>query len=256
LRYAYLVVEGPQDVAFIGRLLRIDGLRKIQQIQQLDPFWRPVIPRTFPPDGDLLKRVPVPAFFQSNTHSVAVHSAGGVSRLVDTVEETRAALGAQRDDVTSIGVFLDADWNVAARARFSQIKAQLLRIGLPTAEEPGVVHDGGLRTGVFIFPDNRSSGTLENLLEACAAAVYPELRDTARQFTAAAAMLSLTEEDRREYSMPSGEIKVVVSSIATFLNPTKAIQNSIEDNRWLSGDALKLESIGKLRGFLEGLLAL
>jgi Protein of unknown function (DUF3226) len=254
LRYSYLVVEGPQDLAFIGRLLRISGLRKVREFERLGAFWRPVVPRAFPVDGDLLKRVPLPVFFQSGSHSVAVHASGGISRLVPTVQETLIILGADRANIASIGLFLDADWGVTVGATFGRIKAQLEATGLPAADEPGVVHDRTPRTGVFIFPDNKSPGTLENLLDQCAAVVYPELRDKARQFTAGAATAPLTKKDRREFTLPAGEIKVIVGTIANFLKPARAIQNSIEDNRWLCSASLDLENIGKLHAFLKALL--
>jgi len=197
MEYSYVVVEGPHDLEFIGRLFRDHGIHKVQREEKLDAFWHPLIPRRFPPDGDLLKRVPVPAFFQNADYSVAIHSAIGSHRLVPTVEETFRFPGFKSAEISSIGLFLDADQN-GAHHHFGLLSAKIQTAGLPPfPDEPGIVNHTGVRTGVFIFPDNLNPGTLENLLDECAARIYPELRDKAKQFTAGAAAISLTKEDRR-----------------------------------------------------------
>ena len=64
-RYGYLVVEGPHDIEFAARLLREYGLRRITYKRYLEPFWEAVIPKIFPINDNLLKRVPVPVFLEN-----------------------------------------------------------------------------------------------------------------------------------------------------------------------------------------------
>lgn len=256
MQYSYLVVEGPQDLEFVGRLLRAGGLHKVQREEKLEAFWHPLIPRHFPPGGDLLKRVPVPVFFQSPSHSVAIHSAGGIDRLVPTVGETLIVPGFKSPDLSSIGIFLDADWQTAVQDTFAALKAEMQTVGLPAADEPGTVNHAAPRTGIFIFPDNHSLGTLENLLDDCATLVYPELREKARQFIAGGSATSLTNEDLGEFAKPAGEIKVKMGCIANFLRPTRAIQTSIADNRWLCDESSALPNIARLHAFLKDLIEL
>ena len=67
MNYGYLVVEGPHDIEFVGCLLKkVHKLKRIVKNNELDPYWNLIIPKTFPPDGDLRKRMPVPAFFQND----------------------------------------------------------------------------------------------------------------------------------------------------------------------------------------------
>jgi hypothetical protein len=256
LHYSYLVVEGPHDLEFIGRLLRARGLHRVQRKERLEEFWDPLIPRYYPPDGDLLKRVPVPVFFQSSSHSVAIHSAGGIDRLILTVGDTLDIPGFKSSEISSIGVFLDADWQTPVPETFARLRAEMRAIGLPAADEPGTVKRAVPGTGVFIFPDNRSHGTLENLLDECAALIYPDLREKAQQFTAGVATVPLTNEDRKEFEKPSGRIKVTMGCISNFLRPTRAIQNSIADNRWLGEESLELPTVAQLYGFLKDLIDL
>ncbi len=256
MQYSYLVVEGPQDLEFIGRLLRASGFKKVRREEHLEAFWHPLIPRQYPPGGDLLKRVPVPVFFQNSNHSIAIHSAGGIGRLVPTVEETRSTPGFRSTEISSIGLFLDADWQTPVPDTFARLKADIVAIKLAVADQPGAVNQAAPRIGIFIFPDNHSPGTLENLLDDCASLIYPELREKAGQFTAGAAAIALPNEDRREFDRPSGEIKVTMGCIANFLKPTRAIQTSIDKNRWLCEDSLALPNIARLHAFLKELIGL
>src|SRR6266480_4566830 len=122
-KYGYLVVEGPHDVEFVYRLLSPFGLQRVRLETDLDSFFVPLIPRQFPPDGDLQKRMSIPLFLQSNTHAVAVHSALGDSRLVETVEENAAVI--QVEEVTGIAVLLDSDVSYAPAARYASVRDAL-----------------------------------------------------------------------------------------------------------------------------------
>lgn len=106
-KYGYLVVEGPHDVEFVYRLLSPFGMSRVRLEKDLDPFFLPLIPRDFPPDGDLQKRVPIPLFLQGATHAIAVHSAAGETRLIETVEERSITI--DYSGLTGIGILLDSD---------------------------------------------------------------------------------------------------------------------------------------------------
>jgi hypothetical protein len=176
--------------------------------------------------------------------------------LVPTVQETLEILGAARTQVSSVGLFLDADWTISPADTFSRLKTSLQAIGLPAAGAPGTIAPTEVRTGIFIFPDNQAAGILESLLDECAAKVYPGLRDEARRFIAGVDRADLTKEDLAEISKPSGETKVTVGCIANYLRPGRAIQNSIEDNRRLCADTLTLTKTRNIREFLRDLLDL
>ncbi len=98
--YAYLVVEGPQDIEFVARLLKPYGFKRIQYLKDLDAFWQrgKLIPNKFPYKDNLLQRVPIPTFFQTDTHSIAIHSASGCSRLAETIQETLISLSPQKNN--------------------------------------------------------------------------------------------------------------------------------------------------------------
>jgi hypothetical protein len=254
LKYGYLVVEGPHDVEFVARVLKPYGLRRIRLKSDLDPFWESLVPEVFPIDDDLLKRVPVPMFFTSATHSVAIDGAMGDTLIVETVQESLAYLGP--DQLVGVGLMLDADTRVTPSQRFLSIKDKLasLEVTLDLPDNPGKVGSGHPRSGVFMLPDNQSQGTLEDILVQCAEIAYPSLLARANTFVQGVDANSLTRDDKKEFEKPAGRNKAIVSSISSILKPGKTIQVSIQDNRWLKDDALNLPRVKAVQTFLAELL--
>ena len=256
--YGYLVVEGPQDVEFAYRLLKPFGLGRIQHFSKLKPFWVDLVPTKYPPDDDLQKRVPVPLFLQSKTHSIAIHSAGGDSRIAATIEETAAIIRVEK--VTGIGVILDSDSEFTPAVRHDRVKKEMESIQsreftLPNT--PGDVGVGVPRLGIYVLPDNRTLGTLEDLLLECGRDVYPELlRSAEAHVHNAASDKSLIEADMREFSRSSGRKKAIVGAIASILRPGRAVQNSIQDNRWLQAESLSIPRVKAVQDFLARLFDL
>ncbi|WNG52068.1 hypothetical protein F0U60_54155 [Archangium minus] len=257
MRYAYLVVEGPHDVEFVGRLLKPHRFKRENNESRLDPYWRPLVPTKFPYGGDLSRRVPVPTFFVSDTVSVAVHASGGDSEIANRVEETlQAALVAPPD---AVGVLLDADRDKPPVERFGEVRQALqAKVNLVVPEQPGQVSTASPRCGIFVLPDNVNPGTLESLLLECADIPYPALLSDVRALVSRVqtGAYSLTPDDLKDFNKPAGAHKAMVACMAGILRPGKAIQVSIQDNRWLEGAALELPRIAALREFLRVLLML
>lgn len=261
MHHGYLVAEGPHDVEFIGAMLKPHGIRRIQLEKVLDPLWAPLIPRTFPPsDGDLLRRIDMPAFFASPTHSVAIHSAIGDTKLVRTLTQTFTAFPDLTARLSSTAIILDADNDRRKPLgdRFAAIRTGMRTLGLAIPDGPGQVHVGSPRSGIFIFPDNTSPGTLEDLLLDAAKQIYPALyASSVRHVTTMLADRGWAlGDDLEEINKPAGVNKATVASLGSILKPGKAIQTSIQDNRWLAPDALALPRIRGFAGFLAALLDL
>jgi hypothetical protein len=221
----------------------------------VDPFWHPIIPHEFPVKDDLVTRVPVPAFFQSATHSIAVQLAGG-NRLAQAAEETLFEISIS--GLHSIGFILDADTEEPAE-RFRKLAADLLqRVNIALPPNPGETATGPPRTGAFIIPDNQSRGALEHLLIDCAGIAYPKLLETTRAFIdpIAADPGAYGPEIASAVRESAWHLKATVGHVANVLKPGKAMQNSIEDNRWVCDDSIARTRIGAVDTFLRGLFAL
>ncbi|MCK9388354.1 MAG: hypothetical protein M0Q22_08175 [Sulfuritalea sp.] len=253
-KYGYLVVEGPHDVEFAYRLLSPHGLRRVQYMGDLDPFFLPLIPRDFPPNDDLQMRVPVPLFLQSDTHAIAVHSAVGDSKLVSSVEVTCAVI--EQGALTGIGLLLDSDKVIPALARYTEIRKQMKKKGFTLGDKPAVILEGPPKLGAYVLPENATEGTLEDLLLDSASAVYPGLLASAMGYVSSAMSIGLTADDLREINKPAGKNKAIVGAMASILRPGKAVQVSIQDNRWLKGAALLCPRIKEAKEFLSVLFDL
>ncbi|XGW00466.1 MAG: DUF3226 domain-containing protein [Leptolyngbya sp. BL-A-14] len=249
VRYCYIVAEGPQDVEFLICLLKSYGLRRVTRLSLLDSFWEPLVPRTFPIDDDLMKRVPVPIFLQNADLSVALHSAVGITRLSNTIEESLALISASK--IFGIGLVLDADDIQTPPKRFEELTSKLSLLGLSVPSVLGEVVKGSPRFGVFIMPNNAEAGTLENVLIQCAQVNYPDLLKLSTKYVSGIDTTQLNQDDLRELNKPAGKNKALVSSISSILRPGKALQVSIQDNRWIDEQTMELDSVKLAKIFLD-----
>ncbi len=265
MRYGYLVVEGQHDAEFVGRLLRLSGFARIKQGTELDPAWSDLTKLSFPHEGDLTKRIPVPAFFQKADYSIAVDSAEGETRLAQTLEESLLVLQPtlSLSQLTGVGLILDADAEISPPARWTKLRA-LVQQKVPALALPAVPGEVSPpvpekpRCGGFVFPDNASAGTLEKLLLACSEQMYPDLHYSAVAYIDGLDLstAAFTSDDRKQIKKPAGRDKAVISAIAGVLRPSKSIAVSLSDNRWLDAPALALPRVQAVRMFLVKLLGL
>lgn len=264
MKRAYIVVEGPHDVEFAARLLKPAGFERVKDFEQLDPEWRHLVPTKFPHRGDLLKRVPVPIFLRSATHSVALDSATGITEIVPRLEESWVVLASQQVHIDSVGVILDADDGDEPASRYTQLRQ---RLALPTLSAlhwpplPGDITAGPPRCGVFVLPDNHHAGTLEDLLIAASETTYPGLHAGAaalvERVVADPSAHGLLKSDIKDLRKPAGARKATLATVASFLKPGKSITVAIQDCRWLEPAALQHPSgLAVVQAFLHRLLEL
>jgi hypothetical protein len=257
-----LLVEGPHDLEFCARLLKPRGFVRIQQHDALKtdhPFWQPLVPEKWPQRGDMLARHPVPVFFSNQLgQSVAIINAIGLPKLATRLGIDLAILSTLPE---AVGIVLDADDVGAPQTRHTALvnaiaaRPETEARQIPFPAQPGVVAQGQPRCGVFIMPDNHSSGTLEALLLEAGESAYPLLLQAAITYVQGASSLNeLNDEELVEYRKPAGPRKAITAAMASILKPGKSIQVSIQDNRWLSEAALNLPRIAAVRGFLDSLL--
>ncbi|WP_025683231.1 DUF3226 domain-containing protein [Paenibacillus maysiensis] len=250
MEYAYLVVEGPHDVEVVGKVLKSNGFKRVQQLSKLDDYWLDIIPKNFPPEGDLLKRVSIPVFFQSNNFSVAVHSAGGITKIAKVLRLTLLnILKKENGFLSAVGVLIDAD-DEEAKISCQNIIQTLGDDDLAFSNigSPGEIIENIPRIGIHVFPNNRDKGTLEDALIQCAEVVYPEILKGALNY-----VNNIDDQYRHNWGV-TDEAKVIVGCIANILKPGKANQVSIQDNDWISSSTLDLRPVKEITDFLKNLL--
>jgi len=250
-KIGYLVVEGPHDVAFSIRLLKsIFDVQEVKNFKELEDAVRVLVPNVFPHDNDLLKRVPVPTFLQNKDVCIAVHAAGGEDAIPETVGDTLGAL--EGENVYSVGAILDTDSKKSAEVRSSDLVSAFLELDIDFPHAAGDVSMGPLKKGYYILPDNKNKGTLEDLLLESGEVQYKFLLDAARVYIDSIDGLC-TGPEYKEFRKPAGKNKALIGAVASVLKPGKAIQNSIQDNRWFKEDALSIKSIADASKFLSQL---
>jgi hypothetical protein len=253
-KLGYLVVEGPHDVEFAYRLMRSRvEVQRVRGFNALDEALKVLVPRSFPHADDLEKRVPVPLFLQNEHMAIAIHAAGGDSRVPGCLAGTLDVIPAE--SFFAVGVLLDTDSAKTPDERHGALLRSLEPLSLTLHRRPGAVHEGPPRAGAFVLPDNLVQGTLEDLLLESAELAYPQQLAAAKGFVHGIAP-QCTGAEFADLMKPAGQKKAVIGSLVSLLRPGKAMQVSIQDNQWLKGQALQLASIKRVADFLDELFGL
>ena len=112
-KFAYIIVEGQHDIGFIGKILTFFQLKKIENFDDLNEFWRKIIPNKFPHGGNLLKRVPIPIFLQDidMNYSIAIQDAKGETNISELLNTNLENDSLDLSKLSAIGIFMDSDKN-------------------------------------------------------------------------------------------------------------------------------------------------
>jgi hypothetical protein len=254
-RLSYIAVEGPQDVEFIARLLKGAGFSHVKMKPEVEAAFAPLTDLKFPVGDDLTKRMPVPSFYQTADHAVAVHSSEGESRLA---KNTIESLDATKGQVEAVGFVMDDDKNPDPASRLSELREQLGKQSKPAPfmlpQSLGLIQPGPPRSGVYVLPDNLGQGTLEDILLECAGINYRHAACDAGNFIKNLDRTKLATSEQKLLASGSNEKKAHVGALVSVLRPGKTTQVSIHDNRWLEGDSLNLPLVLAVRSFLRDLL--
>ncbi|MDA1782483.1 hypothetical protein AVT_11165 [Bacillus tropicus] len=248
MKYVYFVVEGPHDAAAIGRILKMHKIKQVRKMENLDEYWHRIIPNRFPHMGDLVTRVPVPSFYQSEEYSVAIYAAGGESKICTAINLTLTNLDVSK--LHSVAVFCDAD-KENPQEKFDKMLEQFQDIHEEcilkqlSSIKLGEVSTGTPKVGVYVFPNNEDMGTLEKVLLEGAESSYPDLVKAASSY-----IENISEEYTGKWK-PADNQKVLVGCIANILKPGKANQVSIQDNEWIYDESVKYGSQFILNDFIK-----
>ena len=260
MRHYLFVVEGAHDVAAISCILKLLGIdSEIRSKDNLSEAWEKLIPDKYPFNGDVLDRItPLPSFFQNDEVSIAIKVAGSDSKLFSTLDEIITTLNiAQIANLNGVLLFCDAD-DKDYSSRLNYIIKQskdndILSFDLDVFLKDKVIKTRikDIKTDLYIFPDNKTKGTLEHLLLQGANIVYKDLYEAATTYVSA-----VDSSYKRKWSV-SSENKVLVGCIANVLKPGKANQVSISDNEWIGKMTVdKCDDIKKFFNFIGDFIKL
>ncbi len=231
-RFALIAVEGHHDQAFVGKVLKIFGLRAIaNDLNALNPFWTPLLPVY--PSGSLLHlRLTVPSVYEDDTLSVAVCTGSG-TELRTKFPLTFTNYSQFKTATCALGVVADADSQNPGDV--AKAYSAAFRPHFPSfPEQPGAVDVSAIRTGIYVVPDNQQQGVLEHLLIDCGHIAYPN------HIRSATAYLGQLSEAEKSHWAPYDQEKALVATVASVLKPGKTNTVSITDNDWISPQTLHL----------------
>lgn len=248
MKYIFLAVEGQHDIAVAGKILELRGIKKKRLKSEVDSFWYRLIPKDFPIDDDLLKRVPVPRFYQGGEVSVAIAEMVGHTGITKTIRSLSAAVDSVK--LHALGIICDAD-DEAVNHRFNRIQNDISSVTDPIISnlfsglEIGCVSTNIPKAGVFIFPDNSNYGCLDCVLLECAATSYHDILPAAEQY-----INNVPDAYKAKWKTYDRQ-KAVVGCIANILRPGKSNQVSLEDNAWVCQSTVtEVEKLQRLQTFL------
>ena len=239
MRNFVFVAEGAHDVSFLGKLLVRNGFAKIENFEQIPPEWKILYPKKFPWDGEIIQRVArFPDLFSNNQIVVGLLNSGGDSKLITSLRTALDAIGPR--NVELVLIFADADMS-HAEARFTSLRtgltalnAQAVHEGVPefpiaVPSKIGTIDGANPAIGVFVFPDNVSMGSLEDVLYACATQTHPEVAERARDLvTQLDADLAAKHQSLKNLRAGLGKAKAKMGIVANILKPGTSLAVAVE----------------------------
>lgn len=256
-RYGLVVVEGPHDRAFVGRVLALLGFKSFRgrpksgRSAHLDPFWAPWVP-TYPRGDNLYLPLDMPDIWETADWSVGVRAAGGsevYSTMPQFLEDQPEWLRQIQAARGAVGVVVDADEGPPA-AVYDRLRAAWSGVlgGLP--EALGTVRGGEARVGAFVLPDNREPGTVESVLLPLGERALGPLLCRARWFVRTAPAVHASRLGR------SGRLKATVAAAASILQPGSTNTVTIERDDWITSENSDHPALAPFVGFIRNLLDL
>ena len=261
--FVYIVAEGVQDVAFLGRLLvlfhQAQRVRRLEDLREPHRTWMgsftwPIRGR----NGTEIDRlaVPAPTFYAlPSGGTVVLRCAEGLDKIRNVLVLDREAFDRTGTHPDTIGVVLDSDDKDAAE-RMAALAKVLTDEGLPAPDQLAVVREGKPRIGAFVLPEPGVPGTLEDLLLQIADRSYPTLAASARGFADhwRQQAAGLTGADWKAIKKPAGARKAAVAAVTAILRPGYAAQMAIEQSEWIRPDSNALPALARCLGFFDALL--
>jgi hypothetical protein len=259
-KYSLVVVEGPDDQAAIGRVLRLLGFDKFNgRDENLDTFWENLKP-IYPKKGDLYKPLSMPHIYTSRSHSVAIFNGEGKNNIPVEAATIYLSYGLS---LHAIGLVLDADGQQAQRVvergiqDLQKAAQQRGTVFPPVSGEPGKIMLGNPRTGFHVLPSKIEAGiSLDSILVECASVIYPDYMLHAGHYLDDVAQHITDSHTNRLKQTPHRE-KVLVASIVSVLKPGSGNAPSIAQDRWISEQTINaIPELILLKQFLIDLLEL
>lgn len=248
--YYFFIVEGPHDSAAVGRFLKSYHCKIVRSLKDVDAFWSRLIPKNFPYQDDLLKRMPVPTFYQNDEISIAIYSAGGEENIPVAFD---SLLNISTENLSGIAIFFDADEDNPER-KFSKMHQKLMNsideefIPIVEGLSFNKIKSSPIKCGFFVFPNNMEKGTLENILLEGGEIIYKDIIGHAKEYLNNVPSAYTEKWNDAKYA------KSLFGVMANLLKPGSANQVSIQRDKWISDETIQQTSQRNLELFIKEMI--
>ncbi|UCE60128.1 MAG: hypothetical protein JSU63_22125 [Phycisphaerales bacterium] len=170
---------------------------------------------------------------------------------VDVLGDT-ATHAVRQYNPDAVGVVVDAN-DVGVDNRVKAFRNRYERIReLPKRIEPGVVIPGRPRVGIWVAPDNKRKGKMDDLLLHAARRTHREVITGGEAFVD-----SLHKANFEEKSLEKDRSKIVLGAVHQPIRPGASLASGLEASRcWPQKDRSDLPTLKKLLQFIEELTGL
>lgn len=256
VRLGFVVVEGPHDRAFVGRILKGLGFTAFKGAPgKLNPDWAAWKP-DYPKDDNLYVPLDMPSIWESADWSVAVYVAGGgqlksESRGFYLRLKNRQAFLERLCERGAFGLIVDSDEEApeVVRTLYQRIYGRLFPgFAVKVGEVVGMPQQP--RHGLFVLPDGVHAGTVESVILPLGQTHYGEILDDARAF------VSRWQPHFADRWAPFDCLKATVATTASLLQPGSTNTVTIEKDEWITADDLTHPEIAPVVAFIKSLLEL
>lgn len=247
INWTLLLCEGAHDQKALAAFARVcSGWKQKEGTpDSLPPEIRPTYPNPRPDAFGTWRFEWAPDYLIKDNRYLAVRNLGGVGNVLG-----KAAIDfLEQIHPSALGIFVDAnDVGVEARAKaFVQRYGTLYKHA--SKAEPGRVSEGNPRLGLWVAPDNKKNGALDDVLVSAAARTKKKLLATGKRFATSLARIEAGEWTRHRNKAILGAINQVVSpgaSLAVSINTTSG---------WFDATLADVPPFKQLLQFLETLTA-
>jgi hypothetical protein len=258
LRYALIVVEGPHDRAFVGRVLSGLGFSSFKdkpnkgRKTRLDAFWNEWVP-SYPKSDNLYMPLDMLDIWENTDWAVGVKAAGG-SEIFSTFPKTQLVnkpewLAKLTTSNGAIAIVADAD-QAPVDDTFKKLEQAYNPVlgGFPTTAGSTVALP--LRIGAYVLPDCVKEGTVESVLLPLGQTNHGKLLQHAQKF------VDGCEPELKADFKPFDHLKATVAAAASILQPGSTNTVTIEKDQWITTALLDHPELTPFVTFLRNLLEL
>lgn len=239
MRNFMFFVEGVHDASIVGKILILNNFKECRLINELPKIWQDRLPKSYPFEiGRLERFTPIPDYYKNGDIFVVIVASNGEHNIIKEVDLYLSNMNKKElAQINGICMIFDAD-QVTPNDKIKNMLRIMDKKDYCFKSDDFIqgkirLRGESIRLHYYYFPDNISSGTLEDLLLEGADIVYKDLLNNVDKY-----INQINDKYKENWSI-SSENKVKVGCIANVFRPASANQISIMKDKWVSEETIE-----------------